>query len=86
MDRVVSEVRRFFADRGLSGTPGAAAVSGGADSVALLRALVPGLPVATPPLYAAAALAVSLLTGLVSGSAPAARAAALDPIEALRAE
>jgi tRNA(Ile)-lysidine synthase len=36
---VVQEVRRFFADRGYMGTPGAAAVSGGADSVALLRAL-----------------------------------------------
>jgi ABC-type antimicrobial peptide transport system permease subunit len=42
--------------------------------------------VATPLAYAVAALAVSLATGLVSGVAPAGRAAALDPIEALRAE
>jgi tRNA(Ile)-lysidine synthase len=37
--RAISEVRRFFTGRGLMNTPGAAAVSGGADSVALLRAL-----------------------------------------------
>jgi tRNA(Ile)-lysidine synthase len=39
MDRVVTAVRRFFADRGKAGTPGAVAVSGGPDSVALLRAV-----------------------------------------------
>lgn len=51
-----------------------------------VRLLVPGLPLAIPPGYAAAALAVSLATGLLSGVLPARRAAALDPIEALRAE
>jgi putative ABC transport system permease protein len=77
----------FLAEAGMLGLAGGlAGLAAGLSSCALLRALVPGLPVATPPLYAAAALAVSLMTGLVSGSAPAARAAALDPIEALRAE
>jgi tRNA(Ile)-lysidine synthase len=46
---VVAELRRFVGARGLTG-PGAVAVSGGADSVALLRGLVaagvPGLVVA----------------------------------------
>jgi putative ABC transport system permease protein len=36
--------------------------------------------------FIVAALAVSLATGLASGVLPARRAAALDPIEALRAE
>ena len=52
----------------------------------LLRAAVPGLPIHTPPAFAIAALAVSLITGLSSGVLPARRAAALDPVEALRAE
>lgn len=50
------------------------------------RALVPGLPMYTPPLFVGLALAVSLVTGLLSGVLPALRAARLDPIEALRAE
>ncbi|HEX9189801.1 MAG TPA: ABC transporter permease [Vicinamibacteria bacterium] len=51
-----------------------------------LRVLVPGLPVETPTRFVVAGLVVSVLTGLVSGVAPARRAASLDPIEALRAE
>ena len=53
---------------------------------ALVRLVIPGLPVSTPPLYAGLALAVSLVTGILSGVLPALRAAHLDPIEALRAE
>jgi putative ABC transport system permease protein len=53
---------------------------------ALLRAAVPGLPVETPMRFVAAGLAVSFATGVAAGVAPARRAAALDPIEALRAE
>ena len=52
----------------------------------LIQVLVPGLPVHTPPEFAVAALAVSLTVGLVSGVAPAGRAAGMDPVEALRTE
>ena len=58
----------------------------GLSLCAVLRALVPGLPVETPPAFAVAAVVVSLATGLASGVLPAERAASLDPIEALRAE
>jgi putative ABC transport system permease protein len=47
---------------------------------------VPGLPVYTPLSYVVAAVGVSALAGLVAGVLPARRAAALDPVEALRAE
>ena len=53
---------------------------------ALLRAAVPGLPVHTPMIFLFAAVAVSFVTGVVSGVMPARRAARLDPVEALRAE
>jgi putative ABC transport system permease protein len=52
----------------------------------LLGQLIPGLPVHTPMKYVALALGVSLAVGLLSGVLPARRAAALDPVEALRAE
>ena len=53
---------------------------------AVLRVVVPGLPLDVPTPYVVAALAVSLLTGLASGVFPARRAATLDPVEALRAD
>ncbi len=51
-----------------------------------IKLFVPGLPVHTPLRYVAAALALSVAVGLLGGVLPAARAASLDPIEALRAE
>ena len=65
---------------------GAGGVVAGLGIAALLRLAVPGLPVYTPPRYIAAALFVSLITGLLSGVLPARRAASLDPVEALHAE
>jgi putative ABC transport system permease protein len=65
---------------GLAGT--AIGLGGGA----LIRLVVPGLPIETPTRFVLAGLVTSFLTGIVAGVAPARRAAALDPIEALRAE
>jgi putative ABC transport system permease protein len=65
---------------------GALGVLAGLGLAGLLRLAVPGLPVHTPLLFVAMAVAVSVGTGLLSGLLPARRAAALDPIEALRAE
>jgi putative ABC transport system permease protein len=65
---------------------GLAGIGLGLGLGAALRFFVPGLPVETPVRFVVAGLATSVLTGLVSGVAPARRAASLDPIEALRAE
>jgi putative ABC transport system permease protein len=65
---------------------GIAGIAFGLGMGALLRLLVPGLPVETPMRFVLAGLVVSFVTGIVAGVAPARRAAGLDPIEALRAE
>lgn len=65
---------------------GAIGVLTGMGIAALLRLAVPGLPVHTPLLFVVLAVGISTVTGLLSGVLPARRAAALDPIEALRVE
>jgi putative ABC transport system permease protein len=83
-----SHVQRLFLLEAviLTVVGGAAGIAVGLGIAALLRLGVPGMPVYTPPRYIAAALLVSLVTGLLSGVLPARRAASLDPVEALRAE
>jgi putative ABC transport system permease protein len=65
---------------------GLAGIAVGAGICALLRVVVPGLPIHTPPVFVLLAVTVSLAIGLLAGVTPARRAALLDPIEALRAE
>jgi putative ABC transport system permease protein len=69
------------------------AALGGALGLAIVTILVismntflPGLPVALQPVYMLGAMVLSCGVGLAAGISPALRAAALDPIEALRAE
>ena len=70
----------------LSLAGGALGVATGMGIAWMLPVAVPGLPVHTRPSFVLAALVVSLGVGLLSGVLPARRAAALDPVEALRAE
>ena len=70
----------------LSALGGAIGVAVGAGIAQLLSLLVPGLPVHTPATFVAAAVAGSMLIGLIAGVLPARSAARLDPVTALRAE
>jgi putative ABC transport system permease protein len=70
----------------LSLAGGVLGVAAGMGIGAAVRWAVPAVSLHTDPRFVAAALAVSLVVGLVGGVLPARRAACLDPLEALRAE
>ena len=70
----------------LSGAGGLAGVLVASSLGALAALLVPAFP-ATPPLWAVSSgLIMSIVVGVLAGYFPARRAAALDPVEALRYE
>ncbi len=58
----------------------------GVGGAQLLTLAVPALPVHTPWSYVLAAEVVAILIGFAAGVLPARRAAAMDPVEALRTE
>jgi putative ABC transport system permease protein len=76
----------LFEAAALATAGGAVGLLGGTGTCALLRAVVPGLPVHTPLIFVIMALVVSFGTGVLSGVVPALRASRLDPIDALRTE
>ena len=82
------QVQRLFLIESiiLTGIGGSAGIGLGLGITFAGSWLIPGLPLYTPPEYILGALVVSLAVGLASGVVPARRAAALHPVEALRAE
>ena len=65
---------------------GAIGIAAGFGIATLIRAGFPGVPFAVSLPYVAAALATSMLVGLVCGVWPARRATRMDPVEALHAD
>jgi putative ABC transport system permease protein len=70
----------------LAGLGGVAGLVLGVGGAQLLHLAVPALPVHTPLLYVVLAEGVAVVIGLLAGVLPARRAAAMTPVDALRAE
>ncbi len=82
------QVRSIFLGESmvLAGLGGVGGLLAGAATVILLGIFVPALPIGFSVPYAFAAEAIAIVIGLAAGVLPAQRAAALDPVDALRTE
>lgn len=82
------QIRNIFLGESmiLAAIGGVAGITLGLLIIAVLRVLLPDLPVSPSWPYMLAAVLVAMLIGLVAGVLPAWRAARLDPVESLRAE
>ncbi len=70
----------------LAGLGGVAGMVAGIGIAWLLHATIPAMPVQIDWLYVLLAETVAVVTGLLAGFAPARRASALPPVDALRSE
>ena len=83
-----SEIRKLFLIEAaiLGGAGGIAGIVGAIALVQSVRFALPDFPLNLVWVYIVIAFAVATLIGVISGLAPAAKAARMDPVEALRAE
>lgn len=83
-----SQILRLFLGEAalLAALGGAGGLALGVMLAQILRWLVPALPVSTPWWFAALAAGMAISVGLLAGVLPARHAAAMEPVDALRAE
>jgi putative ABC transport system permease protein len=70
----------------LAGLGGIAGLIVGLGIVASIQLAIPAMPAQIAPLYVVLAESIAVVIGLIAGVLPAHRAAALEPLEALRTE
>ena len=83
-----SQIRDVFLGESimLAGMGGVGGLLVGGLILSAIKLFIPGLPVGLSVPYVVAAEILAVLIGLIAGVLPAQRAAAMDPVEALRAE